>query len=139
MIVRMKVLLVLTAAFVLLCGPVATAQNNGSDASGRDGRPGRSAEDHGGDGTDGAPGPNGSSGVVETPAPPPRSPVPTATAEPSPEPTRRPTAEPVETASPDRVQRASARRSSVVAMFAALGILAGAAIVLWAWRRRPAG
>lgn len=149
---RLRLVLVVTLgltplALVSLTTPALHAQdyesedegteksNEGADGSDAAGEPGRDGTDSSVSGGSGADGPDGLPGRVVTGAT--SEPAPTespATGSPTPTPTWEVTVEPREEKSSDRTRRTG--RSVAIPAVATVGLLVGAAIVLWGWRRR---
>lgn len=130
---------VLVVAFAAIFLPAAASAQSGDDepGAGEPGKPGSSTVIHG---DSGSPGPSGAPGQVITPTP-------ERTAEPAgaagsggasstPTPTPRKTAKPASTTTQVEVEQQS-RRSPAVPALASFGLLAGAALLIWAWRRGP--
>jgi hypothetical protein len=124
--------------FAVIVLPLTAHAQSGEDepGAGEPGKPGSSTVVHGGSG---APGPSGAPGQVITPPPDPTAaPEGSGTTESTPTPTvrppRTPSPEPVRVS----VSRSSDRREWSLVGLAGAGILAGAGLVVWAWRRRPA-
>jgi hypothetical protein len=122
--------------------PLAAGQSGQDDpGAGEPGKPGSSRVIRGGSGS---PGPSGAPGQVITPTP-----VPTeapaeggsggTTTTPAPTPAPKRTAKPASDGTRIEVERQSNRSSPALPALAGIGLLAGAALLFWVWRRGVPG
>lgn len=131
----------LTVAVAVTLLPVAASAQSGDDdpGAGEPGRPGTSTVIRG---ADGSPGPSGAPGDVITPTPEPTA-APagggTSGSAATPAPAPRRTAKPAPTDAQIEVEQQSSSRSPTVPALAGLGLLAGAALLIWSWRRGVPG